>query len=69
MTGGPASRYLRVTYEEAPIDQPGERLPLLTRGEAEVLMAVLAQTAEAEVGLRAVALELQSRNGMRLPAP
>lgn len=56
-------------HGEALMDQPGDRLPLLTRGEADTLIALLGQLAEgADDALRYDALELQSRLGMRLPA-
>ncbi|NXY93485.1 hypothetical protein HYE82_03490 [Streptomyces sp. BR123] len=46
-----------------------ERLPLITRGEAEALIAVLGRLADgADDDLRYEALELQARLGMRLPA-
>ncbi|WP_405959005.1 hypothetical protein OG239_01685 [Streptomyces sp. NBC_00868] len=48
--------------------QPGVRLALLTRGEADALIAVVGQAAEAQSDLRAAALELQATIGMRLPA-
>lgn len=51
------------------MQQPGDRLPLLTRGEAGAVMAVLGELAnEAQGGLRAAALDLQALIGMRLPA-
>jgi hypothetical protein len=55
--------------DEALMDEPGERLPLLTRGEAGALIAVLGELARgAEDALRCEALELQARLGMRLPS-
>ncbi|MFE2324574.1 hypothetical protein ACFXD5_11765 [Streptomyces sp. NPDC059385] len=49
--------------------QPGDRLPLLTRGEASALIALLGQLADgADENLRLAAGEIQARIGMRLPA-
>lgn len=54
---------------DALMDEPGERLPLLTRGEALALVAVLGELAKnGDPALRYDALELQARLGMRLPA-
>ena len=51
------------------IAQPGERLPLLTRGEACALIGLLDQLADGATGdLRRAAGELQARVGMRLPS-
>lgn len=51
------------------MDQPGERLPLLTRGEALALVALLGPLAEThDAALRYDALDLQARLGMWLPA-
>jgi hypothetical protein len=55
---------------EAMLDEAGDRLPLLTRGEAGAVVALLGQLAEsADEGLRRVALDVQVRIGMRLPSP
>ncbi|MFD9256912.1 hypothetical protein [Streptomyces sp. NPDC059538] len=56
-----------MTFNEL-MEQPDDRLPLLTRGEAGALIALLGQIAEMEGALRAAALELQATIGMRLPA-
>ncbi|MGR4880636.1 hypothetical protein ACIPUC_14585 [Streptomyces sp. LARHCF249] len=54
---------------DGPMQQPGDRLPLLTRGEARAVMAVFGELAdEAQGGLRVAALDLQTLIGMRLPA-
>ncbi|MFB8393629.1 hypothetical protein [Streptomyces yangpuensis] len=51
------------------MEQPGDRLPLLTRGEAGALIALLGHLADgADEILRLAAGELQARVGMRLPA-
>ncbi|MFD6113584.1 hypothetical protein ACFWG0_26225 [Streptomyces yangpuensis] len=51
------------------MEQPGDRLPLLTRGEAGALIALLGHLADgADENLRRAAGELQARVGMRLPA-
>ncbi|MFZ3496093.1 hypothetical protein ACODT5_23225 [Streptomyces sp. 5.8] len=74
MTSGTSSRCMgmvsNTSYDDdVPMDRPGERLPLLTRGEAEALVALLGDLAEVTgEDLQMDALELQSRLGMRLPA-
>jgi hypothetical protein len=54
---------------DALMDEPGDRLPLLTRGEAGALVALLGKLASRDDDqLQRSALELQVRLGMRLPA-
>lgn len=68
MTGSRPGRYLGVDFDDL-MTQPGERLPLLTRGEAGALIALLGQLADgADENLRLAAGEIQARIGMRLPA-
>jgi hypothetical protein len=50
------------------LNAPGDRLPLLTHGEAGALIALLGHLADgADEDLRLAAGELQARIGMRLP--
>ena len=68
MTSSRPGRYLGVDFDDL-MAQPGDRLPLLTRGEASALIALLGQLADgAPESLRLAAGELQARVGMRLPA-
>lgn len=68
MTASPAGRYPGVDFDDL-MTQPGDRLPLLTRGEAGALIALLGQLADgADENLRLAAGEIQARIGMRLPA-
>jgi hypothetical protein len=61
-------RYPGVDFDDL-MAQPGDRLPLLTRGEAYALIGLLDQLADgAADDLRLAAGELQARIGMRLPA-
>jgi len=54
---------------EALMDEPGDRLPLLTPGEARALVAVLGELAKGgDSEASRDALELQARLGMRLPS-
>ncbi|MEU9147286.1 hypothetical protein [Streptomyces sp. NPDC048349] len=50
------------------MNQPGDRLPLLTRGEAEALVRLLAQLDGADEDVQRAGLEMQARIAMRLPA-
>lgn len=50
------------------MEQPGERLPLLTRGEADALVQLLGRLDGADEHVQRAGLELQARIGMRLPA-
>ncbi|MFF1411268.1 hypothetical protein ACFVX6_16010 [Streptomyces sp. NPDC058289] len=52
------------------LDEPGDRLPLLTRGEAGALVALLGRLADRDDDqLQRAALELQARLGTRLAMP
>ncbi|MET9463859.1 hypothetical protein ABZY44_03360 [Streptomyces sp. NPDC006544] len=52
------------------MDAPGDRLPLLTPGEAGAIVALLGRLAHRDDDqLRRAALELQTRLGLRLPTP
>lgn len=50
------------------MDEPGAGLPLLTRGEADALVALLGRLANGADDLKMAALELLARLGMRLSA-
>ncbi|MFF3620083.1 hypothetical protein [Streptomyces sp. NPDC002467] len=68
MTRARPRRYPSVDFDDL-MAQPGDRLPLLTRGEAGALIALLGQLADgADESLRLAAGEIQARIGMRLPA-
>ncbi|MFI8499480.1 hypothetical protein ACIGFK_13425 [Streptomyces sp. NPDC085524] len=68
MTPAAPRSYLGMDFDDL-MTQPGERLPLLTRGEAGALIALLGQLADgADENLRRAAGEIQARIGMRLPA-
>ncbi|MGW6690834.1 hypothetical protein [Streptomyces sp. NPDC054961] len=50
------------------MDAPGDRLPLLTRGEAGAIVALLGRLAHRDDDqLQRAARELQARLGLRLP--
>jgi hypothetical protein len=67
VTGTRSGRYLGVDFDDL-MNRPGDRLPLLTRGEAGALIALLGHLADgADEDLRLAAGELQARVGMRLP--
>ncbi|MFG2617781.1 hypothetical protein ACGFXC_09130 [Streptomyces sp. NPDC048507] len=54
---------------DALMDEPGDRLPLLTRGEGAALVALLARLAARDDDqLQAFATDLQVRLGGRLPS-
>ncbi|GAA3267613.1 hypothetical protein [Streptomyces lavendulae] len=54
---------------DAMMEEPGDRLPLLTRGEGAALVALLGRlVARDDDQLRQSALELQVRLGLRLPS-
>jgi hypothetical protein len=46
---------------------PGDRLPLLTRGEADALVRLLGQLGGADEDVQRAGLELQARLAKRLP--
>ncbi|MGW4028761.1 hypothetical protein ACWEFL_05455 [Streptomyces sp. NPDC004838] len=51
------------------IDQPGERLPILTAGEARAVVVLLGLLAQAGTDEGEVAAELRDRLASRTPGP
>lgn len=67
MTGSAPGRYSGVDFDDL-MDLPGDRLPLLTRGEADALVLLLGRLDGADEDVQRAGLEMQARIGMRLPA-